>query len=113
VAQVTPRLRKRIEHDFPPGVVMVVLRYLEGLSDSEYGGQGRERVQAALVLASRGRREWFESMMQLLRMVWRDVLMAGGLGHDDWRAVLTGNSASPAPDSCSPRGLSARPVRVK
>ena len=67
---------------------MDVLRYLEGLSDSEYGEQDRERVQAALVLASRGRRERFDSMAQLLRMDWRDVLMAGGLGHDDWRAVL-------------------------
>jgi hypothetical protein len=25
-------------------------------------------------------------MVQLLRMDWRDVLMAGGVGHDDWRA---------------------------
>jgi len=67
---------------------MDVLRYLEGLPDSEYGGQGHERVQAALVLASRGRRERSDSMMQLFRRDWRDVLMAGGLGHDDWRAVL-------------------------
>jgi hypothetical protein len=85
VAQLTPRLRKRIEHDFLPGSV---LSYLEGLSDSEYGGQGRERIQAALVLASRGRWDRFESMVQLLRMDWRDVLIAGGVGHDDWRAVL-------------------------
>ena len=88
MARVTPRLRKRIEHDFPPGAAMDVLRYLEGLSDSEYGGQGRERVQAALVFASRGRQERFESVVQLLRMDLRDVLMAGGLGQDDWRAVL-------------------------
>lgn len=67
---------------------MYVLRYLEGLSDSEYGGQSRERVQAAPVLASHGRRERLESMVQLLRMDWRDVLMAGGLGHGDWRVVL-------------------------
>jgi hypothetical protein len=67
---------------------MDVLRYLEGLSDSEYGGQDHERIQAALVLASRGRRERFESMVQLLRMDWRDVLMSGGVGQDDWRAVL-------------------------
>jgi hypothetical protein len=33
----------------------------EAPSDSEYGGQGRERAQAALLLASRGRRERFES----------------------------------------------------
>ena len=88
VAQLTRRLRKWIEHDFPPGAAMDVLRYLEGLSDSEYGGQGRERVQAALVLASRGGCERFESMVQLLQMDWREVLMAGDLGQDDWRAVL-------------------------
>jgi hypothetical protein len=67
---------------------MDVLRYLEGISESEYGGQGRERVQAALIIASHRRWQRFESMVQLLRMDWRDVLMAGGLGHDDWRAVL-------------------------
>lgn len=67
---------------------MDVVRYLEGLSGSAYGGQGRERVQAALEVASRGRRERFESMVQLLRMDWRDVLVAGGLGNDDWQAVL-------------------------
>lgn len=65
-----------------------MLSYLEGLSDSEYGGQGRERIEAALVLASRGRRDRFDSMVRLLRIDWRDVLMAGGVGQDDWRGVL-------------------------
>lgn len=88
VAQLTPRLRKRIKQDFPPGTAKYVLSYLEGLSDSEYGGQGHERIQAALVLASHGRRDRFESMVHLLRIDWRDVLMAGGVGQDDWRAVL-------------------------
>jgi len=27
-------------------------------------------------------------MVRLLRMDWRDVVMAGGFSHDDWRAVL-------------------------
>jgi hypothetical protein len=67
---------------------MDVLGYLEGLPDREYGGQARERVQVALVLASRGQQERFDSMVHLLRLDWRDVLMAGGLGHDDWRALL-------------------------
>jgi hypothetical protein len=88
VTQLTPRLRKRIEQDFPPGSAKYVLSYLEGLSDGEYGGQGRERIQAALVLASRGRRDRFDSMVHLLRIDWRDVLMAGGVSQDDWRAVL-------------------------
>lgn len=88
MAQVTRRLRRRIEHDFPPGAAMDVLRDLEGMADGESGGHGRERVQTALVLASHGRRERFDSMVQLLGMDWRDVLMAGGLGHDNWRGVL-------------------------
>src|SRR5215469_14230140 len=88
VAQLTPRLRKRIKHDFPPDSARYVLSYLEGLADREYGGQGRERIQAALVLASHGRRDRFESMVRLLRIDWRDVLMAGGVGQGDWSAVL-------------------------
>jgi len=66
----------------------MVLRYLETLADSDYGGQGSERVQAAVVLASRGHWDRFKSMLGLLRLDWRDVLTAGGLGQDDWREVL-------------------------
>jgi hypothetical protein len=88
VPQLTSRLRKRIEHDFRPARRNRVLSYLEALPDGDYGGQGRERVQAALVLASRGRRDRFESMLHLLTMHWRDVLMVGGLGDDHRRAVL-------------------------
>jgi hypothetical protein len=29
-------------------------------------------------------------MVQLLTIDWRDVLMAGGAGQDDWPAVLDG-----------------------
>jgi len=65
-----------------------VLSCLEGLSASEYGGQDHERIRAALVLASRARRDRFESMVQLLRTDWRDLLMAGDVRQDDWRAVL-------------------------
>jgi hypothetical protein len=73
-----------LSKDFPPGTAKYVLSYLEGLSDNEYGGQGRERIQAALVLASRGRRDRFESMVLLLRIDWCDVLMAGGVRQCDW-----------------------------
>jgi hypothetical protein len=88
VAEPTPRLRRRIARDFPPGSADMVLSYLGALADSAYGGQSRERVQASVVLASRGQWDSFKSMLQLLRLDWRDVLMAGGLGQDDWRAVL-------------------------
>ena len=62
--------------------------YLEALAESAFDGQGRERVQAAVVIASGGQWDRFRSMLRLLELDWRDVLMAGGLGQDDWRAVL-------------------------
>jgi len=88
VAELTPRLRRRIGRDFPAGSAEMVISYLEGLTDSTFDGQGRERVQAAVVIASRGEWDRFKSMLQLLKLDWRDVLMAGGLGADDWRLVL-------------------------
>lgn len=45
-------------------------------------------MQAAVVLAFRGQWDRFMSVLRLLALHWRDVLMAGGLGQDDWRTVL-------------------------
>lgn len=87
---LTPRLRRRVVRDFPTGSAGTVFSYLEDLPDSAYGGQGRERVQAAMVLASGGQWDRFMSMSRLLASDWRDVLMAGGLGEDNWRIVLDG-----------------------
>ena len=100
VAELTPRLRRRIAHDFPPGSADMVLSYLGALADSAYGGQSRERVQPSVVLASRGQRDRFKSMLQLLNLDWRDVLMAGGLGQEDWRAVLDAE-LGPSEDSAT------------
>ncbi len=88
VGELTPRLRGRIGRDFPTGSARMVINYLEALTDSEFDGQDYERVQAAVVIASHGHWDRFNSMLQLLRLDWRDVLMAGGLGADDWRPVL-------------------------
>jgi hypothetical protein len=88
MAELTPRLRRRIGCDFPAGSAERVISYLEALAESAFDGQGRERVQAAVVIASRGQWDRFRSMLRLLELDWRDVLMAGGLGQGDWRAVL-------------------------
>jgi hypothetical protein len=88
VTELTPRLRARIWRDFPASSAEIVLSHLQALPDSVYGGQGRERVQAAVVLASSGQQDRFMSQLRLLAIDWRDVLMAGGLGEDNWRSVL-------------------------
>jgi hypothetical protein len=88
VPELTPRLRRRILLDFPAGSSGPVVSYLEALPESSYGGEGRERVQAAVVLASHGEWNRFLAMGELLTADWRDALMAGGLGEDNWRIVL-------------------------
>ena len=85
VAELTPRLRRRIALDFQPGAADMVVNYLGSLGDSAFGGQSRERVQAAVVLSSRGLWDTFKSLLGLLKLDWRDVLVAGGLGQGDWR----------------------------
>jgi hypothetical protein len=88
VAELTPRLRRRIGRDFPAGSAEMVISYLLAVVDSAFDGQGSERVEAAVVIASHGEWDRFKAMLQLLRLDWRDVLMAGGLGGDDWRLIL-------------------------
>jgi hypothetical protein len=41
-----------------------------------------------VVLASDGQWERFLAVFKLLAVDWRDVLMAGGLGNEDWPQVL-------------------------
>jgi hypothetical protein len=61
-----------------------VLALLRDLPEEVYGGQGRERIQAALVLAAHGTWPGLEDAVALARLDWRDVLVAGGLADDDW-----------------------------
>jgi hypothetical protein len=48
----------------------------------------RERIQAAVVLAARGRWSAFEQLAELAETDWRDVLVAAGLADEDWRTRL-------------------------
>jgi hypothetical protein len=93
VPELTQRLYDRINRDFAPGTAGQVRGYLTSLTADACGGQDLERVQAAVVLASRGRWERFLAVFNLLSVDWRDVLMAGGLGNDDWPEVLNNELA--------------------
>jgi hypothetical protein len=47
-----------------------------------------ERFQAAIVLWAAGNLERLLSSVHLAEVDWRDVLLRGGLEHDDWRDRL-------------------------
>ena len=88
MTELTQRLTDRIGRDFPPGTGEQAHGYLKGLTADACGGQDLERIQAAVVLASDGQWERFLAVFKLLAVDWRDVLMAGGLGNEDWPQVL-------------------------
>lgn len=78
MGQVSPRLRRRIEHDFSSaGSAMEVCRLVAEASDSE-------RIQAAIVLAAAGDVRELRRQVDLAAVDWRDVLMNGGFGQLGW-----------------------------
>jgi hypothetical protein len=88
VTELTQRLADRIGRDFPPGTAEQVCGYLKGLTADACGGQDLECIQAAVVLASYGQWERSLAVFKLLAVDWRDALMAGGVGNEDWPQVL-------------------------
>jgi len=61
----------------------------------ESGNQDRERVLAAVVLGARGDVDTLGQLIELSRIDWRDLLVAGGLEHADWATVLADELGSP------------------
>jgi hypothetical protein len=51
-------------------------------------GQDSERVLAAVVLSSKGQWWRFEDAVAIVKMDWRDALLAGDLADEDWREKL-------------------------
>jgi hypothetical protein len=79
---MTKRLRARVLRDFrEPGSAEEIVRLVEAAAYDE-------RIQAAIVLAASGDVKGIRSGVDLARIDWRDVLVNGGLGDDDWRSVL-------------------------
>ncbi|HWO60291.1 MAG TPA: hypothetical protein VNO31_09680 [Umezawaea sp.] len=54
----------------------------------EFSGQGAERLGAAAVILAEGDVHEFRSAVRLANLDWRDLLVAGGLAHENWPDVL-------------------------
>jgi hypothetical protein len=82
MAEVTDRLRRRIERDFPePGSADEIARIVSKASDSE-------RIQAAIVLRASGDIVRLRDAVRLTATDWRDTLVGAGLPDDDWAETL-------------------------
>jgi hypothetical protein len=88
---ITPRLARRIRADFADDPEHV----MELLESVESSNQGRERVVAAVVLGSHGDVQVLQQLIDLSRLDWRDVLIAGDVGNKDWPSVLNDQLGPP------------------
>ena len=83
---MSDRLSSRVRRDFAPEHVDAVLGHLGTIPQSLPLGdrQDPERMQAALVLPSRGDLEVFLDLVHVAHSDWRDALVGSGLANADW-----------------------------
>src|SRR5947209_19613255 len=82
---VSDRVRAAVVSGFDPGSVEPVLGRLQELDlPLIESAEGRERVQAALLVIAAGNSSSFERAAALAEVDWRDVLVAAGLANEDW-----------------------------
>lgn len=99
--QVSQRLAQYLERSLPKDLSADLIASLECFDETNVDGQDAERVGAAIAILV-GRGVVSEDVIGLAQRDWRDLLMASGLGGDDWRDTLTtyldsGGSATPNP----------------
>ncbi|WP_157876803.1 hypothetical protein [Streptomyces graminilatus] len=87
---ISARLGERVRRDFPDADVARGVAGALRVLAVELGGsqQDMERLLAAAVLIAAGDVDRFRSAVRLAREDWRDLLVAGGLGHGNWPRVL-------------------------
>ena len=82
MGNVTSRVRRRIERDYPePGSADEIARIVGEASDSG-------RVQAAIVMLATGDVGRLCDAVALTATDWRDALVGAGLSDDDWSEKL-------------------------
>jgi hypothetical protein len=82
-------VEQRVRTDFELGSIDEVLARLANLNlPLAESCDGRERIQAAVVLAAGGRWSAFQELAALAEVDWRDVLVAAGLADTDWQTRL-------------------------
>jgi hypothetical protein len=86
--EVSLRLTRWIKRTFPEGSADPVLGQLRALPAEVIGGQDPERIQASLVICTRGEWHVFQECVALAEADWRDILVCSGLGNADWPACL-------------------------
>ena len=86
--EISARLTRWINRNFPKGTAEQVLAELRDLPDQVLGRQDPERIHAALVIRTAGNWHQFQQYVALAKTDWRDALIAADLANQDWPAHL-------------------------
>lgn len=89
--QISARLHERIRRDFPDAdIARGVVYALRAMAVEHDDGspRGTERLLAAAVFFAAGDVDRLYSAIREARRDWRDLLVAGGLAHDDCFQVM-------------------------
>jgi hypothetical protein len=83
---LTPRIERYVRLHFDDAeLILAALADWKISYEEEPPG---ERLTAAVVLAADGSLEGIDSAFELAERDWRDLLVAGGLAHEDWPELL-------------------------
>jgi hypothetical protein len=89
---VTPRIERYVRQHFDDADL--VLSALDEWRISYEEEPPGERLVAAVVLVADGRLDGVDEGFRIAEQDWRDLLVAAGLQHEDWRTVLTARLGS-------------------
>ena len=85
---MSDRLQAFVRREFTDAHADMVVRRSNSLTLANAEKQSLERIQAAVVLLTRGDVDAFEYNARLAEKDWRDVLVFSGLGQGDWERRL-------------------------
>jgi hypothetical protein len=85
---VSQRLEDYVRREFRPADAGDVLARLDTLELANAEKQSLERIQAAVLLLTRGEIDRLEESVRIAERDWRDALVWSGLGHGDWPQQL-------------------------
>jgi hypothetical protein len=90
---LSPRLRRRLERDFPErgsadGIESILVATTASLASSARAIGDPERIQAAIVLWGHGDLVRIKRLRDVALEDWRDALVAAELADEDWRQKL-------------------------
>lgn len=85
---IPPRIAERVARDFERTRRPEVLRLIASLAITTGTSEGAERIGGAILIVAGGDIDRLVEAAAIAEADWRDVLVAAGLQHDDWRARL-------------------------